>query len=165
MISHKDLTENLLYCKESGVFTWKKTLSNRGKKGNIAGHINNKDGYIRIKILNKVYLAHRLAWLYEYGVNPTNHIDHIDHVKSNNSILNLRDVSALVNCQNQGFRSDNKSGHIGIGWHKGTSKWRARITVDKKEINLGLFAKYSEAVDARKNAEVLYGFHKNHGRK
>ncbi len=32
------------------------------------------------------------------------------------------------------------------------------------EIHLRYFNEFSEAVNARKNAEVLYGYHANHGK-
>lgn len=31
-----------------------------------------------------------------------------------------------------------------------------------KDKHIGYFTSFSDAVDARKDAEILYGFHKNH---
>lgn len=39
----------------------------------------------------------------------------------------------------------------------------AKIKVDYKTINLGLYSDIEKAVEARKKAEIKYSFHKNHG--
>ena len=44
---------------------------------------------------------------------------------------------------------------------KSKGKWRARISVETKEIHLGLFDTFEEAVIAREAAELkYYGFNK-----
>jgi hypothetical protein len=58
----------------------------------------------------------------------------------------------------------NSSGYIGVNWHKSAKKWMAQIKVNRKNIYLGLFTNKEDAVEARKEAEVEHGFHKNHGR-
>lgn len=45
--------------------------------------------------------------------------------------------------------SRNVSGFVGVGWHKFGKKWRATITVDKKQIALGSFLKIEDAIFAR----------------
>ena len=49
-----------------------------------------------------------------------------------------------------------KSNVTGVTWVKSCNKWGARITVDKKQIYLGYYDEFDEAVEARKNAEKLY---------
>lgn len=49
-----------------------------------------------------------------------------------------------------------KSGHKGVTWDKGPEKWRAMISVNKKEIFLGRYDKLEDAVQARKEAEEKY---------
>ena len=44
----------------------------------------------------------------------------------------------------------------GVSWHKQRGRHRARIKVKGKEISLGLYNTFEEAVEARKKAEVLY---------
>jgi hypothetical protein len=44
-------------------------------------------------------------------------------------------------------RSTNKSGYLGICWHKLLKKWRCRITINRKRINLGCFKTQKEALD------------------
>jgi len=86
------LKENLLYNKETGIFTWRDDSENRKKanfpKGKIAGSPNT-DGYTQIIIDGVPHRAHRLAWLYMYGKFPKTGIDHIDQSKDNNAIKNL----------------------------------------------------------------------------
>ena len=52
------------------------------------------------------------------------------------------------------IRSNNKD--VGVGWHKQRKKWRARIKNNGKDISLGLFHSYEDAVKARKLAEIDY---------
>lgn len=59
----------------------------------------------------------------------------------------------------------NKSGTIGVYYIKRLDKWGSQIKVDGKIIWLGSFIDKDEAVLARKQAEIKYGFHKNHGGK
>ena len=157
------LNTPLEYCGFTGNFYWTKDSSNY-RKGQIAGDIHHKHGYVRIGIKGKKYLAHRLAWLFVFGYFPK-YIDHINGITSDNRIENLREVTSLDNAKNRCVSSNNNSGVIGVYFKKDRNKWVARIEVEGNKIHLGSFVEFHEAVNARKNAEVLYGFHKNHGRK
>jgi len=116
-----------------------------------------------VMILNRKYSAHRLSWLYSTGEWPFDEVDHIDGNGTNNKLINLRSVSRLENNKNKRLRTDNKSGRIGVSWHKSKRCWSSKITVERKQIHLGDFNSYSKAVKAREAAEIKYGFHKNHG--
>jgi len=155
MLTQLKIKQHLHYTPKTGVFI-------RLKTGEVAGGAR-KDGYHRISIHNKRYYAHRLAWLYEYGYMPKQ-IDHIDHNPSNNKISNLREATQKENQKNMSKGKNNTSGVVGVGWHKKSKRWRAYICVDGSNISLGYFTLFHEAVNARKNAEVLYGFHENHGK-
>lgn len=161
-MTQKRLKEVLNYNEQSGVFTWKTAKAKRISVGDVAGCINKK-GYITIRIDNKIYFAHRLAWLYVYGKMPNENIDHINQIKDDNRILNLREVDCAENNKNKPMQENNTSGVTGVTWHKKAKRWQAYIQIDGTQKHLGLFASFSDAVDARKNAEVLYNFHKNHG--
>jgi len=169
-MKREELTQNMLkeyisYDKHSGMFIWKKIRKNSNRKiGDVVGRIN-KIGYIIIDFYRIKYKAHRLAWLYEYGEFPTKHIDHINGNRSDNRIDNLRDSSVSDNCKNRAMQYNNKSGCTGVNFQKQDNRWIAKIAVDRKVKYLGCFASYSDAVDARKNAEVLYGYSDRHGRK
>lgn len=165
MITQIELKKILSYDKETGLFAWKSNPSpfSRVKIGGIAGCYH-KEGYIVIGINNKSYNAHRLAWLYTYGSFPPEQIDHINHNRSDNRLENLRSVTNQENAMNRSKHKLNKSGVTGVSWSKSYKRWIGNITIDGKRIYLGNFVSFSDAVDARKNAEVLYGFHENHGK-
>ena len=154
-LTAEQLRSVLHYSPETGIFTWKVSTARRVKVGDRAGSLDG-DGYPRIRVCSRLYLAHRLAWLYTYGEWPKLTIDHINRKKSDNRIANLRDVSHKQNNQNKSKYSHNTSGHTGVYWLKQSSKWRACIRHNQKQIYLGLFKSLEEAISARKAAEKLY---------
>lgn len=140
------LRELLHYDPETGVFTRRVSTSSNAKAGAVAGS-NDGKGYLRIWIDSCPYLAHRLAWVYVHGVQPTNHIDHIDGNPANNRIENLRDVSIGVNQQNRHTaQKNNKLGILGVKRHG--KKFLAQITVDGKRRSIGTFPSYEQAHSA-----------------
>lgn len=100
----------------------------------------NLNGYLECNVLAKVVKAHRLAWALHYGVWPAQTIDHINGCKSDNRIVNLRDVSKLVNKQNmRKARRDSRSGLIGARWRGDRQTWAAEIRYQGRLIRLGTF--------------------------
>lgn len=156
------VNELLEYNKDTGVFTWVAKTSNlsRVEIGAEAG-CKDKQGYRVIRFDKKNYKAHRLAWLVIYGYMPKI-IDHINQVKDDNRIENLREVTTKENTKNQPRRSNNTSGCTGVRLDKNWGNYEAYIKVDGKVVYLGKYDKFEDAVDARKQAEVKYGFHENH---
>jgi hypothetical protein len=152
------LKEVLSYNETTGQFTWASKPSNksRAKVGAAAGSFQKTRGYWLITILGEKYLAHRLAWLWFYGEWPSKEIDHINRNRLDNRICNLRLATSSENKQNAGVQSRNKSGHKGIKWYERSKKWRAQITVNKKQIHLGIFECFNEAVNARILAETTF---------
>jgi len=75
IVTQAKLKEALSYNVETGVFTWNisKVGVKKGSRAECAGR-----GYVLIRINDQLYRAHRLVWLYVYGVWP-NTIDHINH--------------------------------------------------------------------------------------
>lgn len=120
-------------------------------------------GYYTITVAGTPYLAHRLAWFYTYGYFPTM-IDHIDGNRVNNCINNLREVAALDNQRNLSKAINNTSGTTGVSYSKSSNKWEAKIQVKGKTIHLGRFLDLEDAILARKQGEIDYGFHANHGK-
>ena len=155
ILNQAKLKELLDYNPDTGDFTNKTFRGLRAMPGEIAGNLNTR-GYIDISIGRRKYKAHRLAWLYVYGVWPTNNIDHINRSKIDNRIANLRDVTQAQNGQNKTKHCNNSSGHTGVVWHKASQRWRARLCVDRKDIYLGQFNDIQSAIDARKQAEAKY---------
>ena len=99
-LNHEYLKFILAYDPVGGAFYWNVRKSSKTKIGDRAGVLH-PNGYVYIRIDGFGYRAHRLAWFYVFGVWPTLEIDHIDRVKTNNGILNLRDVTAKVNQNNK----------------------------------------------------------------
>jgi hypothetical protein len=75
----------------------------------------------------------------------------IDHINANgldNRKENLRFCTRKENNRNSSKQKNNKSGFKGVCWYKRCSKWHARIMVDGKNIDLGLFSDVKEAAKA-----------------
>ena len=156
MLTIEQLKEVLEYNPDTGLFTWIKSTQ-QTKAGSVAGNKTNQ-GYIRISVKRKRYLAHRLAYLYMTGKFPENSIDHINHIRDDNRWTNLR---AATNSQNQANRvkqKNNKAGYKGVCWHKSTKKWRAKIVHMNKSIYIGYYTTREEASEAyKKKAIELFG--------
>ena len=124
----------------------------------------NSIGYRTLCINYKRYYTHRIIWLMLYGVWPEQ-IDHINHVRHDNRIENLREVTRGVQQKNVSMHRTNKSGVTGVSWDAKNQNWRADIGVNYRQINLGRYTDFFDAVCARKAAEHKYNFHPNHGAK
>ena len=177
-ITKEFLSEILHYNPETGVFRWKmrnigKYFKNQRAVGvfnslyafTISGSEVTSDrsvtSYIAIKINGKSHKAHRLAFIYMTGHAPEE-VDHLDHDGTNNRWSNLRKSNNKDNSKNKPKQKSNKTGVIGVNWHKSAGKWQARA-VDKngKRIDLGRFDSFDDAVSARKTHEVLFGYYEN----
>lgn len=145
-ITIERLKEVLDYDPNSGIFTWRVSVSNV-RAGNVAGSIE-PNGYVRIEIDRRGYRAHVLAWLYMTGKWPHEQIDHINTEKADNRFCNFREATKAQNIANSKRRSDNTSGRKGVSWHRKSKKWVAWICVDGKSIYLGIFAKLDDAAQA-----------------
>lgn len=161
-ISVERVRELLSYCDDTGVFVWKKSPCYADKTGDVAGHVNKK-GYIEIQIDGSRYNAHKLAWLYVYGVLPAE-VDHANGIKSDNRIANLRVCTFNQNQHNKGLQKNNTSGVKGVNWEAQTGKWRAGLAVNKKHKTIGRFSSLDEAAAAIRAArEKYHGEFANHG--
>jgi len=142
MITRDELRESIGYDPETGKFTWLIDNS-RTPKGSPAGAYDPR-GYLRIQVKRRRYQAHRLAWLLMKGCWPDGEVDHIDGQKSNNAFSNLRVLTSAQNHQNiRRPRRDNIIGFLGVS--KSGNRYRARIRVDGKTVNIGTFKTPSDA--------------------
>jgi len=144
-----DYAEGYLIRKDNGL------LKNNPKHLHVGSKAGGKTsaGYTVIKIKGRIYMGHRLIWLYHNGYWPENDIDHIDRDKSNNRIENLREVTEQCNARNSGNPINNTSGVRGVSWHKKHKVWRAKIKVNKIAYILGSSPDFIEAVAYRLAAE------------
>tara|TARA_R110000868_G_scaffold400521_1_gene675110 strand:- start:341 stop:850 length:510 start_codon:yes stop_codon:yes gene_type:complete len=153
-----------LFRYQDGVLFRKKVRSNYVAVGDAVGW-KNGNGYLVTSLMNKKYIVHRLIWeMFKGSVPEGKEIDHIDGDRQNNKIENLRIVTRQENMRNSKIRKDNSSGGVGVSFSQRDKKWYASIRVNGKTINLGLYKQKVDAILARKTAEKMYGFHKNHGR-
>ena len=90
------------YDPETGFLYWRHNKMGR-QHGKPAGH-QSKNGYIRVMLDYRMYLAHRVIWLLSHKEWPSQHIDHIDGNPANNKLENLRDVSRSTNLLNNHIR-------------------------------------------------------------
>lgn len=132
------IKRNLHYDSIAGIFTWIISNSNRVNVGDVAGYTTN-DGYVQIRVNRKLYMAHRLAFLYMTGGFPIEEIDHINGLRNDNRWINIREATRLENCQNTPIQKNNTSGFTGVVWDKKNKNWMSRITVNGKTINIGRF--------------------------
>lgn len=82
--------------------------------------------------------------------------DHINQNKLDNRKSNLRTTDKSINAINTKLRKTNTSGYKGVSWNKLCSLWEAYIGKNNTRIRLGLFKKLRDAVEARRQAELIY---------
>lgn len=168
------LLRSINYVQETGEIFWRERPEDHFKSlraarvwnsmcaGKLAFDGATANGYLKGGFEGRELLAHRVAWLAMNGSFPCQDIDHINGDRSDNRILNLREVSRAENMKNKGW-SGNRCGAIGVYKHK-FGRFAARIQSGGKRISLGYFDTIEDASGARRAAEIKYGFHANHGR-
>lgn len=130
------------YDSSTGVFTRLIDFSNGLKAGSVAGHITraNRVPYKVIKINKRLYLCHRLAWLFVTGDWPKGLIDHINGDGLDNRFANLRVVTNAQNLQaSLKIPKHNTSGFKGASFNSVTGKWVAGISINNKRKYIGSF--------------------------
>ena len=102
-------------------------------------------GYKRLELCHegkgKQYLIHRIIAYAYLGLdihNPKQVIDHINRDKLDNQVSNLRIVSHQENQWNTNAK----------GYHKSGNKYKAQITINKKQIYLRTYETEAEAHNA-----------------
>lgn len=157
------IKDYLSYCPDTGKITWIKAPCTWIKPGREFGNLT-KYGYLRGRVGNLQIMVHRLAWFMYYGACPKKHLDHKNGNRTDNRIINLREVSPLENAKNQKVYKNNKSGVSGVGLDKRSNKWYAEGSKCGKSFQLKLFYEKWDAICARKSWEVKNGYYENHGR-
>lgn len=131
-VTPTDVKEFFDYC--DGNLIWKKT----NRKGKVAGSLH-PDGYVTIHWKNKIWMAHRLVWLWhENKLDKSLEIDHINRKRNDNRIENLRQVNRSLNNANRKACFVNECKGI---WKAYTS----RVVGNGKQIHLGCFKTKEEA--------------------
>lgn len=145
MLTAERLRELLVYDPATGVFRW---LAGGAKHsaGDVAGCVkpDGKRFYRYIGIDYRVYVAHRLAWLYMTGAWPAGEIDHRDTDGTNNRWGNLRSATRSQNAANRGAQSNSFSGLKGA-FRDRRGRWRSSIQYGGRRLHIGSFATPEEA--------------------
>jgi len=151
------LKEMLKYNPETGVATYK--VAPRFKpwlKGIEAGSKSKRDGYRRIIIGQRSYMAHRVVWKIHYGTDPEKYIDHINGIKDDNRINNLREATRGQNQLNRKVNQNHSTGVKGV--YIVGSRYCAHIKNGDKLEYLGSYGTIKEASKAyTSKAKELHG--------
>lgn len=152
----QDLLKELFEYRDGELYR-KISTANRVKKGDLAGTLR-VDGYRYTRVRNKLYLAHRLIFLYHNGFLPE-FLDHIDVNPLNNNINNLREATHSQNHMNKrkdkSYNGNPTSSRFkGVTWDKGREKWMAQITINGINKNIGRFTSESDAAKAYDAAAI-----------
>lgn len=82
--------------------------------------------------------------------------DHIDRDPFNNTRLNLRVATLSQNQANKSLTSRNTSGYKGVTFEKDRNKWKAVISINNQQYNLGRFFSKEQAARAYNEAALKY---------
>jgi hypothetical protein len=121
-------------------------------------HAHERHGHwyaLRTGIKGKVIRMHRVI----IKANQNKMVDHINGDGLDNRRKNLRIATQSENARNAIKRNIGSSKYKGVGWHKASNKWCAKISFNKKDIWLGLF--HSENKAAQAYNQAARKFHKN----
>jgi hypothetical protein len=131
-----------------GKLIWNIDRSDKVKSGRIAGTLK-KNGYIQINYNQKLYLAHRLIFLYHNGYIPKS-IDHINGIRNDNRIENLRECNQQQNLFNK--RPYGYSKYKGV--YKCKNGFKSQIMYNSKLMYLGYYKTEKEAAIAYNKAAL-----------
>ena len=141
MLTIERLRGLLSYDPETGIFRWRISRGGNAPAGRVAGTIRKKCGHRQIRVDDRTYFAHRLAWFYMTGVWPKEQIDHHNVNPDDNRWSNLREANGS---QNSGNTKVKRAGLKGVVFHKHNKKYQAQICSKY----LGLFDTEQEAHEA-----------------
>jgi len=173
-----EIVQELLdYDPEMGIFTWRERgwewfKTERGWKawnaryaGAPAGYIHKgATGYprVRIKLLGTKYAASRLAFL-AMGEPLPDQVDHLNRDSLDDRWSNLAASNSAENHKNLSMSRTNTSGVCGVGRHKATGRWLARVQLGGESHHLGLFDDINEAAAVVAEFRAANGFTDGHG--
>lgn len=99
--------------------------------------------------MHRVILNIKVSYKYE-------EIDHINGNSIDNRKENLRAVEHKQNCQNRKIQSNNKSKYKGVHLQKDCKRYRADISVNSKQVYLGMYETAVQAAIVYNVAAIKY---------
>lgn len=154
-LTHDRLLEALSYDPETGVFRWRIRAAKNTHIGAVAGRVR-PDKYCAIRLDNRSYYSHRLAWFYSYKTWPVRLLDHKNCDPGDNRLENLREADHSRNKANRAAPSNNTSGCKGVDWVPKLKRWRVRVQADGVPYHVGVYKTFEAAVDAHRVATLRY---------
>jgi hypothetical protein len=146
-----------------GDLHWKVRPANLAVCGTVAGYKNTKDAYWRVVVQGKMYLKHRLVFLYHHGSLPK-YVDHINGNREDNRIENLRLATQAENARNAKLPRHNTSGIKGVCKPKKDKNWTCSLRTNKKLKTVGGFKDKELAQEFMELwREMAHGQFANHG--
>lgn len=119
----------------------------------------NTTGYYYISINKQMLRVSRLiAQTFLENPDDKPFVDHISRNRQDNSVENLRWVTASENSRNMSSHAEGSSPYIGVAWHKASAKWQVQIFVDGKNRHIGLFTDETAAAVAYDKVAAENGF-------
>lgn len=148
-LTQQKLMEHVSYDQTTGKFILLKKTHTRDNTRKVGEELGYQDGrgYIHVSLFGKKYKAHRLAWLYVHGVWPSSMLDHIDGVRTNNSIVNLRECNESQNCANRKI-AKSASGYKGVYPYRNEYGDLIGWTAQYNKKHLGVFQTKEDAARA-----------------
>ncbi len=156
MITAEEVRRDLYYSPVTGILRWQWRPRERFENdwtwkswnhrcaGKIAGTIH-KLGYRHIKLKDRFWKAHDLAWLHFYGKWAKGVVDHVNCDPDDNRIFKLREATISENACNKRRRKDNTTGFKGVRWVQRRQKFQVRIAKNGVRKTLGHFDTTEEA--------------------
>jgi hypothetical protein len=140
--------ERCLYLIDKGYTYNSQTGEVKNPQGKVLKSKDTKNYLMISHPITKQLFQHQFGWFYTYG-EISKYLDHINGIKDDNRICNLRSVTI----QQNGF---NRPTSKGYSWDKQSNKWRSRIKLNGKLINLGYYQTEEEARQTYLNAKKIY---------
>ena len=133
------LARHVSYNPNTGTFTRVSSIRRPDSVGRSPVWVSCKrHSYVTIN--SRLYLAHRLAWLWVHGRFPRWQIDHINGDRHDNRIANLREATNAQNQMNRRKRDSRTTSRFkGVSWAKRERRWRSCIVKAGRQSSLGYF--------------------------
>lgn len=171
------LQECFKYDSQTGLLYWKERPEHHFKtfrgfrmwnarfSGKLAlNYVDKINEYLCGTLDGKSVQCHRVIYKLVHGTEP-DLVLHENGKRTDNRIDKLSVGTHNKNMLDQKKPKNNLSGVMGVCKDNRSGKWRASIRGKGKQKHLGYFENFQDAVDARKQAELEYGYHPNHGKR
>jgi hypothetical protein len=174
--SQEYLKSIFTYCKNTGVltrkirpiehFSSKRTFDfYNSKYANTEVSAKNAEGYLIAVINKKIYRAHRVVWIMEFGaLDDSLIVDHVNGIIDDNRISNLRVCRHVENMRNMKKKKTDLP--LGVYFDKARGSYRASVGLGKLgKVISKRFKNLDDAVLWRDAATKELGYHNLHGKK